>query len=443
VRPLHVESRVTSEPDAADAGGGAFGRHSSSRLVREPGRWPRLVAVAAALGLVAGAAALVVLGTGEPEEAGKRPAEARVAYLEAVRRLGYARSFAYRGSVHAAGPSALRPGQSIGTDVTVEGAVRLPQSITRDVAVDDRGRATETVTSGSTVWSRTAPSVERLARAAWDVAGPSDGLDVGSPDRLGAALLSDVLRAAGAGHRDGTDAAGRPVLRATVPPDDRDERYGDALDGADVRVTLDEAGDIAHVVLTSAEPKPRLVLRLDIVRLGDWGAISPDDVGNPARSTVAAEDLVAVGFEPLELGRLPPGWALTDARVSAGWPLMPSTPMQTATLTQAATCTSLGLDYRDLRAVSGGSLHLSTASQACVAVAGRVGTGSQGRPLRIGRFEGVVEERWGSTVGQLTDGTTRVSFTSDLPARELAALLASLRRFDSDRKPASRHQQDT
>jgi hypothetical protein len=96
---------------------------------------------------------------------------------------------------------------------------------------------------------------------------------------------------------------------------------------------------------------------------------------------------------------------------------------------QAASCTSLDLQYGDLRAVSGGSLHLSTSSQACVADPGRVGTGSQGRPLRIGAFEGVVEESWDRTVGDLSDGTTHVGFSSDLPAAEVATLLASLRPF--------------
>ena len=406
----------------ADAGGGVLGRHSSSRVVHEPGRWPRLVAIAAVLGLVAGAAALLVLGTGEPDRAGDQRGDPRVEYMAAVQRLGHARSFAYRGSVHAAGPSALRPGHSIATDVTVEGAVRLPQSITRDVAVDDRGGAVETVTSGSTVWRRTAPSVERLAGGAWAAAGPSLSRTGGYPGRLGAALVADVLRSAGNRHRDGTDAAGRPVLRATVPPDDRDERYGDALDGADVSVTLDEAGDIARIVLTSAEKDPRLVLRLDVLRLGDPAVIAPGDVGIPARSTVDVEDLVAAGVEPLELRDLPAGWALTGARISAGGSVTWPTPMQ------SAGCTRLSLDYRDLRAVTHGSLHLTTASQACMAATDRVGTG--GRSLRIGPFEGTVFESFGTTAGDVSDGTTRVSFSSDLPSDEVAPLLASLRPFD-------------
>jgi hypothetical protein len=223
MRPLHVDSRVTSAPDAADAGGGG-GRHTSSRLFREPGRGTRIAAIVAALGLVAGGAALAVVGTGEQPRTDDERDDPGVAYLEAITRLGHARSFAYRGSVQAAEPSAMRPGLLGARDVTVDGAVRLPQSITRDVAVDDRGGAIETVTSGSTVWSRAAPSVDSLGSATWDVVAPTHAPDVGSPDRLGIALLADVLRAAGDRRPDGTDAAGRRVLRAIVPPDDRDER---------------------------------------------------------------------------------------------------------------------------------------------------------------------------------------------------------------------------
>jgi hypothetical protein len=411
VRPLHVESRVTSGPDAADVRGAAPGLRSSSRVVHEPGRWPRLAAIIAALGLLAGTGALLVIGTGEPHRAEHRADDPREQYREAVRRLGYARSFAYRGSAHTAGPSPLRPGTSIAADVTVEGGVRLPQSITRDVAVDDRGRVAETVTSGSRVWSRTASSVEQLPGAAWQVAGHSDSPDVGSPDRLGAALLSDVLRAAGARQRDGTDASGRPVLRATVPPDDRDERYGDALDGADVRVTLDEAGDIAHLVLTSAEPKPRLVLRLNLVRLGDTGTIEPIDVAIPARQGIPMDVLSAAGMEPVEASTLPAGWALTDASVSPGRSPRP--------------CQWLHLDYRDLGAVSGGFLELGMTTAACGAERGRL----RSAPFRVGRFDGWIDEWSGGAIGAVSNGATHVNFSSDLPADEVATLLASLRPF--------------
>jgi hypothetical protein len=425
VRPLHVESRVTNGPDAAQVDGGASGLRTSNRVTRQPGRWSRLLAIVAALGLVAGAGALLLLGTGEAERPDARPGDAGLAYLEAVQRLGYARSFAYRGSVHAAGPSALRPGPSIATDVTVEGAVRLPQSITRDVAVDDRGGAVETVTSGPTVWSRSAPSIERLAEAAWEVIGPSPSRAGGYPGRFGAALVADVLRSAGDRRLDGTDAAGRTVIRATVPPDDRDERYGDALDGADVRITLDEAGDVAHVALASAEPKPRLVLRLDIVRLGDPGTLEPSDVAIPARRSAPTDVLDAAGVEPVELGALPPGWALTNATVD------PGTNAKVGPGRSGRACPSLTLEYRDLRAVAGGSLQLGVTTAACGGGTDRAGAA----PFRAGRYRGSIEEWSEGTLGAMSDGATGVWFTSDLPSDHVIPLLSSLRPFDPDADP--------
>jgi hypothetical protein len=159
--------------------------------------------------------------------------------------------------------------------------------------------------------------------------------------------------------------------------------------------------------------------------------------GTPARSTVAIDELVAAGVEPLELGRLPQGWALTNASVSVGRRVMPWAPRRSWTPKEAASCTFLELEYGDLRAVAGGSLHLSTASQACIGLVNHVGTGTAGRPLRIDAFEGVVEESWDRTVGDLSDGTTHVGFSSDLPADEVATLLASLQPFvDEGARPA-------
>src|SRR5918996_1049108 len=142
--------------------GRGYGRGASSRrVVREPSRWTRVVAFIVLAGLVA--SGLLVLmrdgggraGRGDGSDERPQADTAHVAYTEAVRRFGQARAFAYRGSVHATGPSPMRPGTWLARGVTVEGAVLLPHSITREVAVDASGRAGETVTSGRTAWSRT------------------------------------------------------------------------------------------------------------------------------------------------------------------------------------------------------------------------------------------------------------------------------------------------
>ena len=138
--------------DRAARGQGA----STGRFVHKPGRWSRVVVVVV-VGLLAGGL-LWWAGDGEPgdddgtqEPAGITRARARatrVAFAGALLRLGQAGSFAYRGSVHAAGESPFRPGAWTAADVTVEGAVLLQHALTRDVAVDATGRAVETVTSG-------------------------------------------------------------------------------------------------------------------------------------------------------------------------------------------------------------------------------------------------------------------------------------------------------
>ena len=72
-----------------------------------------------------------------------------------------------------------------------------------------------------------------------------------------------------------------------------------------------------------------------------------------------------------------------------------------------------------------------------MAAAGHVGTGTDGLSLRIGPFEGMVDEQWGRSAGDMSDGTTRVAFSSDLPVDELATLLESLRPFDPGGEPAA------
>ncbi|MGH9289420.1 MAG: hypothetical protein ACRD0V_14215, partial [Acidimicrobiales bacterium] len=112
--PIHIESEVTTNRDRADAGRGGAGLGvSASRVVREPGRWARLVVVAAVVGLLAGGL-LWWAGHGEPGDAGgggdepycgiggDRARAARIAFFEAGYRLAKGGSFAYRGEVHAA-----------------------------------------------------------------------------------------------------------------------------------------------------------------------------------------------------------------------------------------------------------------------------------------------------------------------------------------------------
>jgi hypothetical protein len=424
---------------ASDDWSGSDG--SSRRVVHEPGRWTRAAAFAVLAGLAAGSL-LVVLrgGVRDPREDGSDEspqADARDAYASAIGRLRRARSFAYHGTVKATETSPLRPGTWIGSPVTVEGAVLLPHDITREVAVGAGGAVVETVTSGPTVWTRSGGDAAALADVPWEVVASPDPMPARPPfpavplsSRLGIALVVDVLRAAGDRRADPPDASGRRALRATVP---EGERYGELLMGADVSLVLDDAGDIAHLALTSAPGDgPGLVVDLEVERLGEAGLVTPEDVGEPARRAVSVDVLDAAGIHAVELDRLPSGWALTDAREMRPDPVLMcefggcSRPRET--------CPALSLDYRDLTAVWGGRLSLLVMSQSCLA--GQGGSPPWREPFRAGAYAGRAETTSGLTMGTVSDSVTAVGFSTDLSTADAAAVLASLVPFDAADVPA-------
>jgi hypothetical protein len=406
-------------------------------VVHQPGHWTPVVASIALTGLVA-AALLVFIPDGgrhgrDDGSGGHSQVDTtHVAYTEAVRRLGQSGSFAFRGSVHATGPSPVRPGTWLARDVIVEGAVLLPHAITREVAVAATGRAVETITSGQTAWSRIASTAGGLAHAPWEMVvstdsappGPPGAFDATRPNRLGVALLADVVRSSGNRRSDPSDAAGPRTLHAEAPLNTPDLRYGELLAGAEVSLALDQAGNVDHIVVTSAPvDDPQLVVRLAIERLGQPALITPAEIGDPARGAVPVDLLEAAGVEALELGQLPAGWALTDARTT-----------RDATLGQPEECPWLRLDYHDLGAVSDGWLSLAVTSDRCRARIGRRGI-AWGEPFRAGSFSGRAEERWASTSGTVSDGVTTVSFNADLSAADTAVVLASLGSFDAETNP--------
>ncbi len=436
---IRVRSEATEGRRPRQAGGRWSGRGASSRrVVRQPSHWIRVVAFIALAGLVAGSLLVLIRdggGQAGPDGFDQRPQPdtAHVAYTEAMRRFGQARSFAYRGSVHATGPSPVRPGTWLARDVTVAGAVLLPRAITREVAVAAGGGAVETVTSGQTAWSRTASSTGGLAHAPWEVVvspdttltPPPGASDATRPNRLGMALVADVVRSAGNRRSEPPDTTGRRTLHATGPMNAAGLGYGDLLAGAEVSLVLDEAGDIDHVGVTSVPvDDPQLVVRLAIERLGEPELITPAEIGDPARGALPLEVLDAAGVEALELGRVPAGWALTDARAT-----------RDGTMGLPEECPWLRLDYRDLGAVSDGWLSLGVTSNRCRARMGQRGL-AWGEPFRAGSFSGRAEESWASTAGTVSDGMTMVSFNADLSADDTAVVLASLASFDVETKPA-------
>jgi len=430
---ITVGSGATEDRQPRQASGRWSGAGASSRrVVHQPSQWIRLVASVALAGLVAGGLVLSIGGRGG--QAGRddgfeerTPADAaQVAYSEAVRRLGQAGSFSYRGRVHAAGPSPIRPGRWLARNVTVEGAVLVPDAITREVAVAPSGGAVETVTSGQTAWSRTASSASTLSHGAWELVvspttppRPLGAFEAARPNRLGIALLTDVVRSAGNPHGDPPDATGRRTLHAASPMNARDLRYGDVMAGAEVSMILDGAGDVDQIVVTSVPvDAPQLVIEIAIERLGEPALITPAEIGGPARSAVPAAVFDAAGVEALELGQVPEGWALTDAQ---------ATPDGTMGLPDE--CPWLRLDYRDLRGVADRWLSLGVTSDRCRARMGRRGP-AWGEPFRAGSFSGRAQEGWASTTGTLSDGVTMISFNTGLSADDMAVVLALLASFD-------------
>lgn len=419
--PVHIEFEATTERDVADAGHGAPGQGvSASRVVREPGRWSRLVVVVAVVGLVAGGLFWWV-GERGPED-GRSSGSAgdtrptRVAFNDAVHRLGQNASFAYEGEVHAAEQSAFRPGDWTARDVTVAGAVLLGHGLTRDVAVEATGRAVETVTSGPTVWTRSASTVDDLADEPWTYRSAP------GPPTLGTAAVVHLILSATDPSEAARDATGRRLIHATLPPADPRDGYGDLLAGAELSLTLDRDGDIARVAVRSGHDDPDLVLELDIMRLGEPQAIAPPERGDAGlRRTVPVDELEAVGVRPVELGRVPEGWKLIGAWVIPA----PEGP---------AECLRLYLSYRDPDAVSHGFMTLRVTTPPCGWM--EAGDGEP-EPLTAGSFEGTVVQAPPGTTGDLLDGTTRVGFLTDLSAEDAATLLASLRPLDPEREPTS------
>lgn len=418
---------------------------SSRRLVREPGRGTRAVALVVLGGVIAGVI-LVALGAGggnDSREGGddRRPADPGESYAMAIGRLGRARSFAFSGSVQASEHGLLRPGTWIAPEVHVEGAVLLPLDITRELARVASGEAVRTVTSGPMAWSSTHPT---RPDSSWEVVRSPEpqrivsGRAVGEPppNRLGIALVANVLRSAGERRSGPEDWRGRRTLRATVPPG---EHEGALQAGAEVSLALDEDSDIAHVLLTALPvDDPPLVLDLNIERSGEPGLITPDDVEEPVRHTVALDDLEAARFEPLEPARLPPGWALIEAQVSRAGSMGHCGAVGCAGPPQG--CPALALEYRDLRAVHDGWLSLSLASQECL---GRSAETPRGEPFRAGSLSGRAEEGDPSRGvireainGTVSDGVTRISFGTDLSTADAAAVLGSLVPFDVATGPA-------
>jgi hypothetical protein len=330
-------------------------------------------------------------------------------------------SFAYWGTVHAAATRPFGAGASAVGDLAVEGAVLLQPALAREVTADGRGRAEETLTSGTTVWTRSAASADGLDGAPWTVSPGS----IDAASTLDMSLLARLITTASDPRGEAADVAGRRVIRATLPT----RSDGDLLPlaGADVLLSLDRAGTIGHLVVTWPARDPQLVLDVEISGHNHPQDIAPPDRGPAAlRRTVPVELLTAEGLRPLELGRVPAGWRLTGAWVEPQ-------------VTPSGDCSLLNLVYLDLvygdpDAGFGDYLWLRLTSKGCGIWAPARIVGDP-QALAVGSFQGSVIESSSGTMGLLFDDITDIQFETDLPIDDIAGLLGSLRPFDPNAEP--------
>jgi hypothetical protein len=393
---------------------------------------------------VVGLAALAVVGAalaldgapGASETPGPRPSETLAveendvdpnwAFAHAALALQEAGTFAYQGEVRADAPTAARLGPRFNGTVRVEGAVALPGRI-RQAAMLDGGRIVETLVSGRGVWLRQADGDASVAATPWqldgEVAGPA-GL-VALPDWL----VATDSRAAGP-----VDEAGRRTFTGLLPDEIAKGLMGGAADAtAAVTLTVDGAGLPVHVDVAAAGEMDRFALRVEIVGVGEPVDIAPPggvEVGITPAYT--AEEIVAAGVPgPVQLGELPPGWALAAAE------LRPPDGRRS--------CSELLLGYHSV-ADADGWLSLTVADARCDrplapfsadAPATGAPAGSVGRGLANGwTMLGAVRVISGTGTVSVTDGSVQVDADGTLPLADVQRLLATLRPYDRLDQPS-------
>lgn len=424
---------------------GAPGTQGAQHITQEAGRrrrrWPWVAAAVLVLaGLGAGAAVVVAGddagGSGEDAEAAGEGAEAgdarqaaaptttttepstpERAFARARLQLDEGREFTYTGTARSASGSVVRPGIWLAGDLVVEGEVSLPDR-THEVAVAASGEAVETATEGVTAWGREAGGRDGLAEQGYEVI--AEAVDGSFGVEWGLGLLPLWLGAA-TDRRDGEpDLLGRRTLRGTVPADrfgvDDDGR---ALGPAELVLTVDEAGTPVRVEVTTAVPDPPLHVAVDLAGIGGPVVGSLPGGGEPTSVTgpVTAEDARAAGIAaPVELARVPAGWALVRMELT---PTMPR-----------PGCTALQLDYQDTAEPADRYLGLNVTSAECA-----IDDEPFPDPLAAGPFSGTADLGDRGGVAQVTDGTTAVNVHSRLPAADMARLLETLAPFDPATPP--------
>ncbi len=188
------------------------------------------------------------------------------AFAQAAQRLETAGTFAYHGTSSATDVSNVRPGPWLGVNLTIDGQVQLGTSRFLERGTADDGMIVDTATDGVTIWGRTGASVDEMAELPLETVYE---LPEPTPAKVGALLLPDWLGAATLATDGGTDAQGRRVFQATLPADVLGPLVDDeAPVNATMKLSLDEAGDPAHVEIRTVGGPP-FVLNVNLLRLGE------------------------------------------------------------------------------------------------------------------------------------------------------------------------------
>jgi hypothetical protein len=170
---------------------------------------------------------------------------------------------------------------------TVEGEVATAAGRLREVSVAEDGSAAETVTAGSEVWGRRAPTVAALGDEPFELLPTVSGE---APAGRGAALLPWWLAGAVEPSGPEVDELGRRTFRATIPAAlmgviERERAAADAT----VTLTLDDAGDPVRVEIVSAPDAPPFRLVFEVTDLGGPVVVETPAEAAPADAPSASD----------------------------------------------------------------------------------------------------------------------------------------------------------
>jgi hypothetical protein len=347
---------------------------------------------------------------GSPAEGGLT---ARQAFTQGRLQLERGGSFAYSGTVHAERPDLFRPARRLPDQVDVEGRVRLPRRV-HEVAHDAAGRGFETVTIGPGVWERSSSASGGLSTAEFALTVRHRELT------QGAVLLPTWFSETEDAEALGADPDGVQHFRATLPRPDAGGRYEVLLD-------LDADGGLKHVAI--ADPDAAFAVDWEISHIGE-----PVDIAAPGGRSVGidpqidAADLAAAGLGgAVEVTAVPDGWVLSDAWIEPDHP--------------RAGCSTLHLDYQPVDRLDD---YLDDNSYFLVTEVVADGcavpfTSRDARDVTVGDFSGLAADEGMRDIvppsGQLSDGTTTVSFRTSMTLDDALAVLETLAPFDPTRQP--------